>query len=83
MTFAAVEKRIGKSREVTARHPGLRVHKDSGVETDVIAVFGDEFLPPGFFHVVFEFYAERAVVPRVGESAVNFAAGVDKTSAFA
>ena len=71
----AVHKRVGKAAYVSRSHPGFGVHYDSGIEPHVVAVFLHEAFPPGFFDVVFEFHAERTVVPRVGESAVNLAPG--------
>ena len=81
--LAAVEQRIGEAADVTGSDPGLRVHQDRGVETDVIGAFLNEFLPPGVADVVFELAAERAVVPGVGKAAVNFGAGEDKAAVFA
>ena len=83
VTLAAIEKRIGKSCKVTACHPGLRIHENCGVQTDVVAVFLNELLPPRALYIVFEFDAQRTVVPGVGKSAVDFAAGKNKASALA
>ena len=63
--------------------PGLGIHDDRRVEPDVVGAFLHEFLEPGLLHVVFELNAQRAVVPAVGESAVNLAAGEDKAAVFA
>ena len=53
VTFAAVQQRIGKTGEMTACHPRLRVHENCRVNTYVVAVFLDEFLPPCALDVVF------------------------------
>ncbi len=74
LTFLTVHKRIGKSCKVTRCNPGLRVHKDSSVKTYVILVFLNELFPPSTLDVVFELNSERAVVPGVCKTAVNFGA---------
>ena len=79
----AVEQRIGEACHMAGRDPGLRVHDDGSVETDVVRAFLDELLEPGFFDIVLELYAERAIVPAVGKTAVNFAACEDKAAVFA
>ena len=79
----AVHERIGKTTHMAARHPGLGVHQDRSVHADVVGTLLHEFTPPGTLDVVFEFYAQRAVIPRVGEAAVDLAAGVNKAAPFA
>ena len=63
--------------------PGLRVHDDGSVETDVVRALLHEFLEPCLFDVVFELHTERTVVPAVCQTAVDFAAGEDKAAVFA
>ena len=41
-----------------------------------------ELFQPCLFHVVLEFHAEGAVVPGVGQTAVDFGTGVNKPSGF-
>ena len=79
----AVHERIGKAAYMPRRLPHGRVHKYGAVHADVVRAFGDEFLPPRRFDVVFERDAERTVVPGVGESAVYLAAGEDESAVFA
>ena len=79
----AVEQRVREARDVAGRDPGLRVHDDGRVEADVVRAFLHEFLEPGLFDVVLELNAERAVVPAVGQAAVNFGACKDKAAVFA
>ena len=67
---------------MTARLPRGRVHNDCAVKAYVVGIFHDEFFPPGLLDIVLELNAERAVVPRVCKSAVDFAAGVDETAIF-
>ena len=77
----AVHKWVGEAAEVTRSDPSLRIHKYSGVKSYVVRTFLNEFFPPCFFDVVFEFNTERTVVPSVCKTAVNFGAGVNKSSA--
>ena len=79
----AVEQRVREARDVAGRDPGLRVHDDGRVEADVVRAFLHEFLEPGLFDVVLELNAERAVVPAVGQTAVDLGACEDKTTVFA
>ena len=52
-------------------------------EPDVVGVFLHELLPPGALDVVFQLHAERAVVPGVGEAAVDLGARVHKAAVLA
>ena len=75
VALAAVHQRVGEAAEVSAGHPSLRVHEDSGIQTHVIGVLLHELLPPGVLDVFLQLRAEGAIVPGVGKAAVNFAAG--------
>ena len=79
----AVNERIIERRHMAGSHPDLRVHEDRGVEPDVVGVFLHELLPPCALDVVFQLHAERAVVPGVGEAAVDLRAGVHKAAVLA
>ena len=83
VALAAVHQRVGEPAQMAGGNPGLRVHQDGGVQTDVVAVFLHELLPPGALDVVLEFYAQRAVVPGVGKTAVDLAAGENEAAVFA
>ena len=83
LTGTAVQQGIGEAGHVAGRHPSLGVHQDSGIQADVIRAFLHEFLQPGLFDVVLELNAQGAVVPAVGQAAVDLAAGVDETAVFA
>ena len=82
MAFLTVHQRIGKSAEMTGSYPCLRVHQDRTVNAYVVRALHDEFLPPCFFHVVFQFNTERAVIPGICQAAVNFGTRIYKTSGF-
>ena len=83
MAFLTVHQRIGKSAEMTGSYPCLRVHQDRTVNAYVVRALHDEFLPPCFFHVVFQFNTERAVIPGICQAAVNSEPGYTKPLDFA
>ena len=68
---------------MAAGHPGLGVHEDGGVLTHVVGVLLHELLPPGLFDVVLQLHAKGAVVPRVGQAAVDLRACEDDAAVFA
>src|SRR5437762_11722925 len=68
----AIDHRIAERAGVAAGLPDLRVHDDSGFETnDVPAVLGHA-APPKVLHVALQLSTERAVVPESVDAAVNF-----------
>ena len=79
----AVDKGVVEGGDVAGGRPDLGIHEDGGVEADVVGVLLDEFFPPGPLDVVFQLHAQGAVVPAVGEAAVNLAAGEDEAPALA
>ena len=83
LAVLAVHQRIGEAAHVTGRHPDFRVHEDCGIQRHVVAALLHELALPRVFYVVLEKAAQRAVVPRVGQTAVNFGAGVYVASVFA
>ena len=80
LALLAVHKGVGEAAHVAGGHPDLGVHEDGGVQTHIVGVFLDKFLPPGFFDVVLQLNAQGAVVPGVGEATVDFASGEDEAS---
>ena len=82
VAFAAVHQRVGKAGKMAGGHPGLGVHQDGGILPDVVGVFLNEFFPPGTLDVVLQLHAQGAVIPGVGQTAVNLAAGVHKAAVF-
>ena len=79
----AVNQRIVEGAHVAGGHPHLRVHQDGGVQPHVIGGFLDEFLPPGALDVVLQLHTQRAVVPAVGQTAVNVGTREDKAPVLA
>ena len=83
LALLAVHEGVGEARQMAAGHPGLGVHQNGGVLADVVGVLLHELLPPGLFDVVLQLHAQRAVVPGVGEAAVDLGAGEDEAAVFA
>ena len=71
----AIHERVGKSADVSACDPSLGVHQNRRVHSDIVGRLLDKFSPPGALDVILKLYAERAVVPAVGETAIDLAAG--------
>ena len=72
----AVHQRVGKAADMAGSNPGGRVHQDRRVQADVIRTLLHKLLAPRGLDVVLELHAERAVVPGVGQAAVDLRAGV-------
>ena len=80
---AAVQQGVRKAGDVAGGHPGLRVHDDGCIQTHIIGAFLHEFLQPCLFDIVLELNAQRAVVPAVGQTAVNLGTGEHITTVLA
>ena len=79
----AVEQRVGEAGHMPGSNPCLGVHENRGVKPHVVRAFLHELLQPRLLHVVLELGAEGAVVPAVGQAAVDLTAGVDVAAVFA
>ena len=79
----AVQQRIAERGYMAGGDPGLRVHDDGCIQTHIQSGFLHELFHPCLFHIVLKFHTQRAVVPAVGQAAVNLAAGVHKAAVFA
>ena len=79
----AIHQRVVEVADVAARHPNLTVHQNRAVDADVVLVLLHELLPPRALDVVLELNAQRAVIPRVGQTAVDFGAGEHEAAALA
>ena len=64
-------------------HPGLRVHDDGSIQTHVIGAFLHKLFQPCLFDVVLELHAKGAVVPAVGQTAVDLGTGEHITTVLA
>ena len=80
---AAVQQRVREAGHVAGGHPSLGVHQDGSVQPDVVGAFLHEFLHPCLFDVVFELDTQRAVVPAVGQTAVDLGTGEHITTVLA
>ena len=79
----AVHQRIIEAAHMTGCHPHFAVHQNSAVQPGVILALLHKFLPPGLLHIVLQLHAQGAEVPRVGQTAVNFAAGKNEAAVLA
>ena len=83
LTGLTIHQGIVEVAHMAAGNPDVAVHQDGAVQADIVLVLLYKFLPPRALDVVFKLHAQRAVIPAVGEAAVNFAARVDKAAPLA
>ncbi len=69
----ALDERVREHLEVPARLPDLRRHDDRRVEADHVVAELDHRAPPGVADVPLQLDAERPVVPRRAQAAVDLA----------
>ena len=79
----AVHQRIGEAAHMTGGDPSGGVHQNGGIQTHIVVGLLNELLHPCLLHIVLELHTQRAVVPRVGKTAVDLGTGVDKPAVFA
>ena len=82
LAVATIDERVGEGGDVTARLPHLRSHENGRVEAHDVVAQLHHAAPPGFFDVALEQDAERAVVPRRTEAAVDLARGEHEAAPF-
>jgi hypothetical protein len=80
---AAAGKRVGKTREMTARFPDLRMHGYGRVEPHHIGAKVNVVAPPQALDVVLEFNAQWSIVPGRAQPAVDFAGLKNKAAPLA
>ena len=80
---AAVEQGVREAGNVAGGDPCLRIHDYRGVKADIVGAFLNKLLQPRLLDVVFEFNAQRAVVPGVCKAAVYLASGIHIAAVFA
>ena len=79
----AVHQGVGEGTDMAGGDPGLRVHDDGGIQTHIVGRLLDELLQPGLLNVVLELDTQRAVVPRVCQTAVDLGTCVDVAAVLA
>ena len=67
----AVNQWVAKAGEVSGRLPDLWVHNDGGIKPNDILAAVHCIAPPGVHEVPFEFNAERTVIIRTLQTAIN------------
>ena len=72
LTCTAIHERVIEIADMAACDPNFGVHQNCAVHAHVVGAFLYKLAPPGVLNVVKKLYAERAVVPAVGETAVYF-----------
>ena len=83
LAVLAVHQRIGKTADVAGGDPGGRVHQDGGIQADIVRALLHKLLAPRVLDVVLELNAKRAIVPGVGQAAVDLGARVHEAAALA
>ena len=83
LTGFAVHQGVVEATHMAAGNPDFPIHQNRTVQTGVVLAFLYKFLPPGLFNVILEFHTQGAVVPGVGQSAVDLGSGKDKSAVFA
>ena len=73
----AVQQGVRETGHMAGGDPGLGVHQDSSIQAHVVGALLDKLLQPCLFDVVLKFHAQGAVVPAVGQAAVNLGTGED------
>ena len=80
MALLAVHERIGEASQMSGCHPRLRVHQNCAVYAYIQLIVLNKFLPPCSLDIIFELNTQRAIIPRIGETSVNFGARVYKSA---
>ena len=80
LALFTIHQGVGEAAHMAGGHPNLGIHQDGGVQTHIIGILLDELLPPGLLYVVFQFHTQRAVVPGVGQAAIDLRSGEDKST---
>ena len=71
LALLAVHQRIAEPTDMTAGHPDLRVHQDRALDPDIMRILLNKTLPPCLLDIFLEFHAQRAEIPRIGQSSVD------------
>ena len=74
----AVHQGVGEVAHMPGGNPGGGVHEDGGIQTHIVFGLLDELLQPCLFYIVLELHTQRAVVPCIGKTAVDFGTGIHK-----
>ena len=80
---AAVDQGVMEGGHVSGCNPYPRIHQNGGVQSHVVGILLYKFFPPCPFDVIFKFHAQRAVIPTVRQTAVNFTSGENKSPSLA
>ena len=77
-TLLTVHQRVRESSQMSAGNPCLGIHQNSTVNAYVVGALHDELLPPGFLYIIFQFHTQVAIIPGIGQAAVNLRTWIHK-----
>ena len=80
---AAVQQGVREAGNMAGGHPGLGVHDNGSVQADIVGALLHKLLQPCFLDVVLELNAQGAVIPAVGQTAVDLRTGENITTVLA
>src|SRR5882724_12863323 len=79
----AIDHRVSKGIDVTARFQHRRMGQDRAVQSDDVVALPHHHLPPILFKIIFEFDSKWPVIPHPVESAINLARLENEPAPFA
>ena len=57
MTLFTIHQRIGEASQMTGCHPCLRIHQNRAVNTYIVRIFTNKFLPPSLLYIILKLNA--------------------------
>src|SRR5579859_84480 len=79
----AVNHWITERVHVSTGFPDLRRHDDGGFEANHVVALAGHGVPPELLDIALEFGAQRAVIPKTVDAAVNFRGWIDEAAPLA
>jgi hypothetical protein len=79
----AIHHRVSEAADVAGSFPNFGMHDDGGFEADDVIAAADHVIPPAIADVFAKLDAERAVIPKAVDAAVDFGRLKDKSTSFA
>ena len=64
-------------------HPGGGVHDDGCIQAHIIGRLLDKLLQPCLLDIILKLHTQRAVVPGIGQTAIDLGTGIDIASVLA
>ena len=79
----AVHQRIREARQMSGCNPGLGVHQNRAVHTDVGRGLLHKLSPPCLLYVVLQLNAEISVIPGIRQTAIDLRTGINESARIA